>query len=140
MLNVAVIQSSFSVLHPKLRDLADIFYEVLWTEFPDAKNLFVTTEMEKQKIGFMQGLEFIVAHLDKLDVLQQYLVDMGIRHSCYGIKAKHYGWVSKCMLRSLELWYGPAWMGAVEENWTQAVELAIQVMRKGADDVRMSSG
>lgn len=101
--------------------------------------MFVTTEMDKQKAGFIQGLEFIVAHLDQLDVLKQYLSDMGIRHSCYGIKARHYDWGSACLINSLAHCYGRSWKGPIEDNWKQAIDFAMQVMRTGADEVRMSA-
>ena len=137
MLDVSELQKSFTILQPRLHELADRFYETLWTEFPKAKALFTTTEMDKQKAGFIQGLEFIVAHLGQPEILRPYLSAMGIRHSCYGIKAQHYEWINVCLTRSLASCYGRAWNDAVADGWKQAIDLALGVMRAGADEVRM---
>ncbi len=139
MLDTKIIQDSYSILQPRLGALADKFYEVLWSDFPKTQALFVTTEIDKQKAGFIEGMDFIITHLHQGPVLEKYLEDMGIRHSCYGIKAKHYEWVSACLMKSLKHCYADSWQGRVEESWKDAVGLIVQVMRAGADKVRMKS-
>lgn len=131
-LNIALIQESFAKAKPAALDIVDRFYENLWTDYPDAKPLFATTDMEGQKKALVRALTFVVDHLNTPDKLSSYLKGMGARHVDYGVHDEHYAWVGHTLLKTFEEAFGRLWTPELAEQWTMAYETIAQLMQEGA--------
>lgn len=131
-LNIALIQDSFAKAKPAALDIADRFYEHLWTDYPDIKPLFATTDMDGQKKALVNALTYVVDHLNAPDKLTSYLKGMGARHVDYGARDEHYAWVGHALLKTFEEAFGRLWNQDLADNWSKAYATIAQLMQEGA--------
>lgn len=130
-INVELIKESFNVgLVPKAEELAEFFYNDLFTRYPEVKPLFEKTNMASQKKKLMASLKFLVDNLENSTALSDALTALGQRHAAYNVKAEHYPMVADCLLAALSNALGDKWTPELREAWTELYMTAAGIMQK----------
>ncbi|MCA9240725.1 MAG: hypothetical protein KDA37_11020 [Planctomycetales bacterium] len=134
-LNVELLQSSFALVAPRADELADYFYDRLFSDFPAVVPLFDAVEMPEQKKKLLASLKLVVENLRRPDVLESALKDMGLRHVDYGAREEHYPAVGQTLLKSLAHVAGDAWNPELTDAWAEAYSVVADLMLAGAEEV-----
>ena len=132
-LNVELLESSFAQIKVNSLEVTKRFYTVLFTDYPEVQPLFANTNMEKQRKQLFQFLVFTVNNLRKPDALSDALGGLGTRHVQYGVLPQHYPMVGSSLLKAFEVSLGTGWTPDVQQAWTEAYEVVVQLMLEGAD-------
>ncbi len=135
-INPKMLRDSFELARPHALKIVNRFYEILWTDYPVAQALFVSTDMVKQKHALVGSLAYIVDHLEDGSLLVSYLEKMGERHVRYGVEDPHYDMVGNSLLKTFAEAFGEAWTRELAEQWAIAVGFIAQTMRQGAARVK----
>ncbi|EQC50417.1 globin family protein [Bacteriovorax sp. DB6_IX] len=133
-LDIQIIRDSFAQAKPIADQVADKFYEFLFTDYPAAKPLFENVNMESQKKQLMGGLSKIVDLLDQPEALTKYLKSSGQRHVKYGTKEEHYPLVGNTLIKTFAHFFGDAWTPELQQQWLMAYEFIANTMLQGAKE------
>ena len=98
--------------------VADAFYSKLFLDHPELRRMF-PRNMDEQYQKLVDMLSSMVARLDDLGSLKSEIVEMGLRHTGYGVKPKHYQMVGAALLWTLERGLGNDWTPETAAAWTQ---------------------
>jgi len=131
-----IIEDSFAVAKPIAADVADKFYEILWTDYPQSKALFANANMAKQKVALMNSLGQIVDHIRDAEWLTDYLYKLGERHAPYGTQPEHFDWVGASLLKSFAHFFGDDWTDELQQNWIGAYQAIAGLMLPGLSDAQ----
>ena len=132
-LQVGLLESSFEKVKPRAGEFASSFYENLFADYPAAKPLFETTDVEEQSKKLLASLVFVVENLKKPGALTDALKGLGARHVKYGALPEHYPLVGNTLLKTFEQYLGAHWTPDVKAAWVKAYGLITEVMLDGAD-------
>lgn len=128
-----LIENSFNlIVLPNPEKFISSFYDNLFTDFPDVKNLFKNAEMGMQGIKLLDSLKYVVQHLCKPEELSDYLEKLGKRHVGYSVTKNHYPMVRKTLLKTLSECAGKEWTEELKSVWVEAWDLIEKHMIKGA--------
>jgi hemoglobin-like flavoprotein len=123
------IRDSFTGLSGE--DLAAAFYARLFADNPHLRAIFLP-DMDRQRKHLAAALALICRNADRLDMLEEPLMDMGAQHIRYGTQPEHYPIVTATLLATLRSASGPAWTPQLEKDWTAALNHIAATMLKGA--------
>ena len=130
---IQLIQNNWKILLPDVHAIADAFYDHLFNRFPEIKALFPgEPHLQVEKLGDM--LEYIVLHLDRLDILLPQIQLMGIRHQRYRVESAHYVPVGEALIFALEKHLQEDWTPALRDAWLAAYQLMAEVMLGAYND------
>ncbi len=132
-LQVKLLEDSFETVKPKANAFASSFYENLFTAYPDAKPLFVTTDMAAQQKKLVASLVLVVENLREPEALSDTLKGLGARHVKYGALPEHYPLVGNALLMTFEQYLGNDWTPEVKQAWVDAYGAISTLMLAGAD-------
>ena len=142
-LKVEVLEQSFEKIKPQATEFVNSFYGNLFADYPDAKPLFVHTNMEQQGNKLLQSLILVIENLRKPDVLSDALKGLGARHVKYGALPEHYPLVGNTLLKTFEQYLGTDWTPEVKQAWVDAYGAISEIMLDGADyssaDIQLES-
>jgi hemoglobin-like flavoprotein len=133
-LDIELLKESFSKVKPIAENAATFFYQTLFKDHPEAKEFFKKVDMKKQRKALMNGLTFIVDHLEDPDTLTDYLKKMGARHSGYGVTAEHYPIVGETLIKTFQHFFKEEWSPELEAQWIEAYETITSLMLEGAEE------
>lgn len=131
-LNVPLLKSSFEQAKPLGLKITDKFYEILFTDYPEAKKLFNPERMPQQKQHLLNALVYAVDNLQNTDQLLAALRDMGKRHVKYGVQDAHYDWVGSSLLKTFAFFFKEGWTPELQTEWTKAYTVIASTMKDGA--------
>lgn len=131
-MNANLLRSSFDTLRPQAQALVDRFYALLFERYPQVRPMFARTDLPKQKQMLIQALALLVANLEKPDVLQGFLGQLGSRHASYGVRDEHYDAVGKCLLAAMAETAGPLWTDELAREWSATYGAVASLMKRGA--------
>jgi hemoglobin-like flavoprotein len=132
-LQVELLESSFEKVKPQADQFADQFYDNLFTANPEAKPLFASTDMAKQKKQLVASLVFVVKNLREPEALEKALKGLGSRHVKYGALPEHYPLVGNAILTTFGQLLGDDWTAATRQAWIDAYGAITEIMLSGAD-------
>ena len=132
-LQVELLEQSFERIKPHADLFVNSFYENLFKANPEAKPLFVNTDMAEQKEKLLNSLILVVDNLRTPDVLKNSLGGLGARHVKYGALPEHYPLVGHALLTTFEQYLGDKWTPAVKQAWVDAYSTITDIMLDGAD-------
>ncbi len=138
-LEVELLEQSFEKVKPKKDEFVASFYENLFTDYPDAKPLFSSTDMAGQQMKLLDSLVLVVNNLRKPEVLTGALKGLGARHVKYGALPEHYPLVGNSLLKTFEQYLGTAWTPATKQAWVDAYGVITQLMLEGAEGVEKAA-
>lgn len=129
--HVRVVKASFVHVLPISDEVARTFYDRLFAAAPDTRALF-RNDMAEQRRKLMLTLAFIVAHLDRLDVLLPQAVELARRHVDYGARERHYAAVGSALIEALRGKLGARFTPEAERAWAAAYHALSAAMIDGA--------
>jgi NAD(P)H-flavin reductase/hemoglobin-like flavoprotein len=131
--DIALIRTSLAVVEPLAADMAVYFYSILFTRYPQVREMF-PPGMDAQRGRLLRALLHIVDLVDDPEGLQRFCSHLGRDHRKFGTENAHYDAVGACLLASLERFAGPAWNAEVAGAWTRAYTAVAQIMTRAADE------
>jgi len=131
-ISIQAIRSSFEIVKPLAKDVADRFYQNLFHDYPEAKELFAGVEMQKQKTALIGSLVTAVENLENPDTLTRFLLALGERHVRYGAEDIHYDWVGATLLKTFGEFLGEHWTDELQQQWAMLYEILADAMKAGA--------
>lgn len=112
------------------------FYALLFERYPGAKKLFGRNSAQQQAEMLTEAISMLVAHLEDPDFVRQTMLAVGRKHVDYGVEDHMYGWVSECLLASLESSSADTWSKELAEGWTGVFETISTIAVEGATAAR----
>ncbi len=131
-LNTALIRESFDALKPYASEFATDFYRHLFDQHPEAKGLFESVSMEKQKKALIGALVHAVEFLNEQSHLKDYFQKMGRRHVDYGVTFQHYDWVGDSFMSVMAEYFNQHWTEELKEEWLKVLNFIATEMKAGA--------
>ena len=128
---IALVQSSYRRLGPRLPAMATRFYQELFARDPALRALF-STDLAEQEDRFADKLTEIVLAIPRLDELLAHTRALGARHVGYGVRAADYQKVGAALVAALAAVLGESFDGPTREAWTLAYNLIAETMLEGA--------
>ncbi|MBI1297660.1 hemin receptor [bacterium] len=126
---IEIVQRTFGLAAPMAEEIADRFYERLFTVDPSLQALF-HGNIQQQGNKLMTMLALAVRSLDRPETILEPVRRLGERHVQYGVQPHHYATVGAALLWTLGQVFGPAFTPEVEDAWTAAYMLLAGVMQE----------
>lgn len=133
-MNLEILQETFTTIRLNSEQFVSVFYDNLFTECPEVKNLFAATDISKQERKLMTVFVVIISNLHDISYLRNLLKNLGKRHLKYGVIRKHYHLLGETMLKTLESFLPEKWTAEVEQAWKDAYQTIVNLMLEGAKD------
>lgn len=131
--DVALVRASLTVVAPRVSELAEHFYSILFSRYPQVRDLF-PAELDVQRERLVRALLRIVELVDDPDNLEAFCSRLGRGHRKFGTQSGHYPAVGECLLQALSHFAGPAWHPALATAWQRAYTAAADVMVRAAEE------
>ncbi|AIJ18346.1 oxidoreductase [Streptomyces lividans] len=131
--DVALVRASLTVVTPHVSELAAHFYSILFSRYPQVRDLF-PAELDVQRERLVRALLRIVELVDDPDNLVAFCSRLGRGHRKFGTQSGHYPAVGECLLQALSHFAGPAWHPALATAWQRAYTAAADVMVRAAEE------
>ena len=111
---IEIVQRTFELAAPMAAEIADRFYERLFTVDPSLRALF-HGNIQQQGNKLITMLALVVRSLDRPETILEPARRLGERHVQYGVQPHHYATVGASLLWTLAQVFGPAFTPEVEE-------------------------
>ena len=134
-IDVKTLHESLRRLAPRADQLAQAFYDTLFSRHPEISPLFEGVRLDDQKRKLVRALSLIVGHMERPELLRPYLQGLGALHVAYGVRVEHYPLVADCLLAALAETAGHGWSGEEERAWGAALGMIAEAMLVGAERV-----
>ncbi|GAB3502469.1 globin domain-containing protein [Amycolatopsis cihanbeyliensis] len=108
------------------------FYSHLALREPAIRDMF-PLGMAGQRDKFVNALGTIVASVDQVDRLGDFLARLGSEHVEFGAKPEHYPPVGSSLIATLAHFEGAAWTPELATNWAEAYQAISAVMLEAAE-------
>jgi nitric oxide dioxygenase len=131
-LQIELLESSFQALVPCGEAFVTAFYERLFTQFPQTRAFFASTDMKEQRKKLWGALALVIQNLRKPEVLASALRGLGQRHVGYGVLPEHYPIVGAVLLDTFADVLGERWTPTYHDAWADAYEAVCALMLEGA--------
>ena len=135
---ISLLRASIAVVSPLAGELTVYFYAILFTRYPEVRELF-PANLDVQRDRLLRGLLRIVDLVDDPENLVRFCARLGRDHRKFGALNGHYPAVGACLLDTLARFAGPAWSEELAAAWTRAYGTVAQVMSQAADEDARSS-
>jgi hemoglobin-like flavoprotein len=124
---ITLLQASFDRLWPVNEQVVDLFYDRLFLIAPHTRSLF-PDDMQPQKAKFIGMLASVIGLIERQDLFESQIVDLGRRHVGYGIGEADYAPVGEALLWSLEHALAPHFTDEMRSAWTTLYQIAQNTM------------
>jgi hemoglobin-like flavoprotein len=131
-LQIELLESSFQTLAPRGEEFVAAFYERLFTNFPQTRAFFTSTDMKEQKKKLLGALALVIQNLRKPEVLTSALKGLGQKHVAYGVLPEHYPIVGAVLLETFADILGERWTPVYHDAWAEAYGAVCALMLEGA--------
>ena len=112
--------------------ITHLFYEKYLGLYPDVGRFFAQTNITHQAVMLRMTVTLGEQYYrNRHKALEDYLRIVGFRHKRREIPPELYSDWRDCMLDTLEEFHGEDWNDALEQQWTDAVNLAVDRMLEG---------
>lgn len=130
-LQIELLETSFQAIAPHGEAFVTAFYERLFTNYPQTRAFFASTNMKEQRKKLLGALILVIQNLRKPDVLTSALQGLGQRHVKYGVLPEHYPIVGTILLETFAEFLGDNWTPEYQDAWVQAYEAICSIMLEG---------
>ena len=130
-LQIELLETSFQEIAPHGEAFVTAFYERLFTNYPQTRAFFSSTNMKEQRKKLLGALILVIQNLRKPDVLTSALQGLGQRHVNYGVRPEHYPIVGTILLETFAEFLGDNWTPEYHDAWAQAYEAICSIMLEG---------
>jgi methyl-accepting chemotaxis protein len=138
-MNAALLKASFDMVALHRDAFAQNFYQRLFSDYPQTRALFATTDMRRQEGSLMATLAAVVAGVQRGDDLVPALQQLGQKHKRYGAKPEHYPLVGAVLLETFHQFLGPRFTPAMQEAWEEAFEIISTQMIEATNTLPIQS-
>ena len=112
--------------------VSNLFYEKFLSRYPEVGHFFAETDMVHQAVMLRMALTMVEQYFrNRYPAMEEYLRIVGFRHKRRGIPQDLYSDWRDCMLDTLQEFHGTDWSDALEQQWTEAVNLSVDRMLEG---------
>lgn len=111
-----IVRKSFSLIHPKGFEVADLLYKKLFELEPKTAALF-RGDMKDQKEKLMRMLQIAIEDIDNHAELQPKLFNLGRIHHSFGIEGHQFMSFQESLLHALRTVLGKDFTQEVEDAW-----------------------
>jgi len=111
----------------------DIFYDHFFSQTAEIKQLFHNTVIGTQKREFKVTILTLVLNLEKIEKVDSYLMDLGVRHVCYNVTNEHYDLAKDSFIYAAKETYKAKWSEDLKINWEQIIDHVILKMKEGVE-------
>ncbi len=132
-LQIELLETSFQAIAPRGEAFVTAFYERLFTNYPQTRAFFASTNMKEQRKKLLGALVLVIQNLRKPEVLTSALKGLGQRHVAYGVRPEHYPIVGTILLETFADFLGDDWTPEYRDAWAQAYEAICSIMLEGAN-------
>ncbi len=132
-LQIELLETSFQIIAPRGETFVTAFYERLFTNYPQTRAFFASTDMKEQRKKLLGALALVIQNLRKPEVLASALRGLGQRHVAYGVRPEHYPIVGAVLLDTFADVVGERWTPTYHDAWAQAYEAVCALMLEGAN-------
>jgi len=131
-LQIELLETSFQKIAPQGEAFVTAFYERLFTNYPQTRAFFASTNIKEQRKKLLGALILVIQNLRKPEVLTSALKGLGQRHVEYGVRLEHYPIVGTILLETFADFLGDDWTPEYRNAWAQAYEAICSIMLEGA--------
>ena len=111
-----------------------LFYEIFFDRYPDVKQYFDDTNMQRQSVVLTMSLKLVGEyHVNGYAAIKLYLQHVGTDHNNRGVPREAYPQFSDALLIALERFHGDDWNDALATEWRDAMDVACKAMFDGYD-------
>lgn len=112
--------------------ISKLFYQNYLGRYPEIGRFFARTEMTHQAVMLRMALTMVEQYYrNRYEAMEAYLRIIGFRHKRMGISKEFYADWRDCMLDTLEDFHSDVWNDALEIQWTEAIDLAVDRILEG---------
>jgi hemoglobin-like flavoprotein len=130
-LQIELLETSFQAIAPHGEAFVTAFYERLFTNYPQTRAFFASTDMKEQRKKLLGALILVIQNLRKPEVLTSALKGLGQRHVKYGVQPEHYPIVGTILLETFADFLGEDWTPEYHDAWVQAYKAICSIMLEG---------
>ncbi len=127
-----LVQESFKKVVPIAPEAARLFYKRLFELEPTTRSLF-HTNLEEQGRKLMKVLGQLVAGLDDLESAMPLVLELGGRHSSYGVLPEHYPTVGRALLDTLKAGLGKGFTAEHRDAWAAVYGTVAAIMQNAPE-------
>ncbi|WP_327085874.1 FAD-binding oxidoreductase [Nonomuraea sp. NBC_01738] len=127
----ALVRASFARVEPHAERAAAYFYGRLFAENAQLRALFPPV-MDMRRDRLFAALGQILARVDDLGGLGDFLGQLGRDHRKFGLLPEHYTAVGRALIATVRRFCGPAWDNVTEAAWISAYTAAANLMIEAA--------
>ena len=130
-LQIELLETSFQAIAPHGEAFVTAFYERLFTNYPQTRTFFASTDMKEQRKKLLGALILVIQNLKKPEVLTSALKGLGERHVHSGVQPEHYPIVGAILLETFADILRDDWTPEYHDAWAQAYEAICSIMLAG---------
>lgn len=127
---IEIVKENFNQIAPLADLVAAEFYERLFQLDASLRPLF-KEDLTEQKKHLMMMLKFAIGTLDRMEVFEPSLEELGRKHIAYGVKETHYETVGDALILTLRAMLGASLTEQLEAAWIAAYSLIAGTMQRG---------
>ncbi|AFZ44970.1 globin [Halothece sp. PCC 7418] len=131
LLNVELLENSYSEIRPRANEFAISFYQNLFSLYPETQPLFAHVDMAKQQQMLISALNLVVKNLRKPNLFKQTLKGLGSRHVRYGALPEYYPLLKEALLKTFQDYLQDRWTAETRQAWTEAFDAITKLMLDG---------
>ena len=119
---MSALEKSYELLKPLLNDIAVKFYKELFLRQPEIKSLVKGINQKDQRQAFVNGLNFMFANLNDVEILLAALDELTVRFHDIGVTANHYNTITATLMEVMQEALGKtAWTKEFNESWAHVL-------------------
>lgn len=122
-----LIKSTAPVIKEHGESITTAMYKVLFTNHPEAKELFKNAAPDQYK-KLASAVYAYAANIDKLEMLEKGIETMAVAHVKTNILPEHYPWVGEALLSAIKEVLGDAATDEVIAAWAEAYNFLAEVL------------
>jgi hemoglobin-like flavoprotein len=109
-----------------------LFYERLFTQYPDLEHFFHRTTIDHQAAILTMELSVMEAfYVRESPAAELYLQLLGTKHKDRGIPVEAYPHFRDVLLASLQQFHGTDWSAELAQQWHEAIDASVAKMLDG---------
>jgi len=124
-----IVKDTAPLLKEKGEAVTTRMYEIMFSNYPDAKALFTNASNNQNQI-LVSSIIAYAENIDNLDALEQAIEKIAKHHVDTDIKTIHYPWVIESLLQAMKDVLADAVTDAVADAWFAAYWILADILMK----------
>ncbi|MDB9787034.1 hypothetical protein OAB57_02925 [Bacteriovoracaceae bacterium] len=131
-------QETLSLIGLNPNGFANQFYGHMFSQNEVFEETFRNSDMRLQKVELVKGFLMIFSLLEDQDKLEEFLVDLGIRHVCYEVLPEFYQDIKVTLYKSIRNLHGDSWTEDLDVSWSELIDFITQKMLDGTNQITVN--